>query len=173
MPAWTAPERADVPYDADERTLLEAFLDFHRDTLLVKCAGLTGEQLAERSVAPSGLSLHGLLRHLAEVERYWFRDGWQGDVDNLHSTAGNPDADFDDTEPARAEEDLATYRSEVAAAREEAARHGLDGTVEKVRGGRPTSVSLRWIYIHMIEEYARHNGHADLLRERIDGATGE
>jgi len=173
MPPWTAPERADVPYDADERTLLEAFLDFHRDTLLVKCAGLTGEQLAERSVPPSGLSLHGLLRHLSGVERYWFRHGWQGDLPDFYSTAENPDGDFDDTDPARVDEDLATYRSEVAAAREEAARHELDDTVEKRREGRPRAVSLRWIYIHMIEEYARHNGHADLVRERVDGATGE
>jgi hypothetical protein len=173
MPPWTAPQRTEPPYDSDERTLLETFLDYHRDTLLVKCAGLTGEQLVERSVSPSGLSLLGLLRHLAEVERYWFRDDWQGGLDELYCSEEHPDGDFDLTDAARADDDLATYRAEVAAARDEAARHELGDTVEKRRQGEPTAVSLRWIYVHMIEEYARHNGHADLLRERIDGATGE
>ena len=173
MPFWTSPERVDPPYVADERAMLETFLDYHRDTLLVKCSGLDGKQLVERSVSPSGLSLLGILRHLTEVERYWFRQGWQGDLDDVYCTDEYPDGDFDLTDPERADDDLAAYRSEVAAAREEAARHDLDDTVEKRRAGRPTAVSLRWILIHMIEEYARHNGHADLLRERIDGATGE
>jgi hypothetical protein len=173
MPPWTAPQRTDPPYVADERALLEAFLDYHRDTLLTKCAGLTGEQLVERSVSPSGLSLLGLLRHLTEVERYWFRQDWVAGVAGLYSSRENPDGDFEDGTAAGADDDLRAYRAELAAAREEAARHELGDSVRKVRAGTPTAVSLRWIYIHMIEEYARHNGHADLVRERIDGATGE
>jgi uncharacterized damage-inducible protein DinB len=174
MPMWTPPDRVDPPYLADERVLLETFLDFHRDTLLAKCAGLSGEQLAARSVAPSGLSLLGLLRHLTQVERYWWRQNWQGDLGpELYSTDDDEDADFHGTDPARADEDLEAFRAELAASRAEAARHDLDDVVTKRRGGVPTEISLRWVYIHLIEEYARHNGHADLIRESIDGVTGE
>lgn len=168
-----APDRADPPSVNAERPGLEAWLDWHRQTLIVKCAGLDGGQLARRSVPPSTLSLLGLVRHLAEVERHWFRRVLDGESEasapNLFCTDDSPDGDFDDTDPTTAAADVDTFRAEVAVAREIAARHDLDDT--GTRRGAP--VDLRWIYVHMIEEYARHNGHADLLRECIDGATGD
>jgi uncharacterized damage-inducible protein DinB len=174
MPPWISPERTRPAYVGDERSMLESWLDFHRATLVTKCAGLTGDQLVERSCPPSSLSLLGLVRHMAEVERGWFRKHWLGGLDDIYSTPENWDADFDLTDPARADEDLAVFTAELDAARAEAARHQLDETVAVPRrGGAMREVSLRWIYVHMIEEYARHNGHADLLRERIDGTTGD
>jgi hypothetical protein len=140
--SWTAPQadRKLIPPVADERQMLEAWLDFHRQTLLSKCAGLTADQLRQRAAPPSGLSLLGLVRHLAEVERGWFR------------------------------RDFAAYLAEIEAARRAAAGHDLDETF--YHSHREVDMSVRWVYVHMIEEYARHNGHADLLRERIDGKTG-
>ncbi|MGZ4626703.1 MAG: DinB family protein [Kineosporiaceae bacterium] len=172
MTGWPAPHRTDPPFRDPERPALEAWLDLHRATLLHKCAGLTPEQLATRSVPPSSLSLLGLVRHLTEVERSWFRRRLdrQAALPYLYCSDGNPDGDFDDVDPARADEDRAAYEREIAAAREVAARYWLDDVGLTQRG---EEVDLRWIYLHMIEEYARHNGHADLLRERIDGAVGE
>jgi uncharacterized damage-inducible protein DinB len=171
MPNWPAPGRTDPPFGDAERVALERWLDYHRATLLTKCAGLDGEQLARRAVPPSSLSLLGLVRHMAEVERGWFRRALDGQgVPHIFSTSDRPDDDLHATDPARADDDLAVFEAEVAAAREVASRHALDDTGISRRGGR---VDLRWIYLHMIEEYARHNGHADLLRESIDGATGD
>jgi uncharacterized damage-inducible protein DinB len=172
---WIAPQtvRVDPPTVGAERTLLEHYLDYHRRTLLLKCAGLAPEQLVERAVPPSTLTLLGLIRHMAEVERSWFRRRLAGaDLDFLYMDVdSNPDGDFDDVDPAHAERDFDTYRREVEAARAEAATRSLEDTfVHRYHG---VEMSLRWVYLHMIEEYARHNGHADLLRERIDGATGE
>ncbi|POX47629.1 Mini-circle protein [Streptomyces sp. Ru71] len=161
--------------DADERTMLEGWLDYHRLTLAAKCEGLTDAQLRTAAVEPSELSLMGLVRHMAEVERIWFRkvladDGagpiWFSDED--------PDGEFHLTEADTWQEAHTTWRSEIDAARRNAEGFALDDLSKGVTrhgGGRP--VSLRWIYTHMIEEYARHNGHADLIRERIDGATGD
>ena len=164
-------DRTEPPLVADERTLLEGFLDYHRDTLLWKCAELTDDQLRERAVPPSQLSLHGLVRHLADVERSWFRQRFAGeDVPDLFYTEDNPDGDFLDTAEADPAADVATFRAEVDAAKRTVRDRSLDDTFTD---GRGREFSLRWIYLHMIEEYARHNGHADLLRERIDGATGE
>jgi uncharacterized damage-inducible protein DinB len=171
---WTAPKinRDDPPRVGDERTLLDAWLDFHRQTLLWKCAGLTAGELAARSAEPSALSLLGLVRHMAEVERGWFRHGFGRDpVGPLYCREERPEADFDEVDPRDAERDIATFRQEVGLARAAADGHSLDETFFQERRG--SEVSLRWIYLHMIEEYARHNGHADLLRERIDGATGD
>jgi len=156
-----------------ERESLQTWLDYHRQTLLFKCQGLTGEQLAERSAPPSTLSLLGLVRHMAEVERGWFRrglDGQRATLGLLYSTDEHPDADFDLTDAASAEADFATFRQECELADAAAAGRSLDDTYTSPRG---ESFDLRWIYVHMIEEYARHNGHADLLRERIDGVTGD
>jgi uncharacterized damage-inducible protein DinB len=171
---WTVPpvDRVDPPTDADERAQLEGFLDYHRQTLLQKCSGLSAEQLRRRSVQPSTLSLLGLLRHLGEVERSWFRRRLDGqDVEALYSTEADEDADFDDVDMAEVQADHATYLAEVEAARAAADRHRLDDTFVHERTGE--TLNLRWLYLHLLEEYARHNGHADLLRERIDGATGE
>lgn len=173
---WTAPdvERTEPDRTAGERESLEAWLDYHRDTLLAKCAGLSADQLKERSVPPSGLCLLGLVRHLTEVERWWFRmHGGGEDVELPYSSDDNLDGDFDDVEDADARADLQAYRSEVVAARDAVRDKQLDDEVPS-RGDHPERVrTIRWIYLHMIEEYARHNGHADLIRERIDGATGD
>ncbi len=171
---WTAPEvaRAEPPTVAGERESLESWLDYHRATLLFKCQGLTAEQLARRAVPPSSLSLLGLVRHMAEVERGWFRRGVGGQPDAglLYCTDEAPDGDFDLAEPGGAQQDLAAFAAECVLAREAAAGKSLDGTF--TRKGRST-FDVRWVYQHMIEEYARHNGHADFLRERIDGVTGD
>ena len=129
--------------------MLQAFLDWHRATLLYKCQGLTGEQLAERAVPPSDLSLLGLVRHMTRVERTWFRQRF---ADEPVEDAYERKAVFTATDPARAA----------------AANAPLDATF--THNGE--TMSLRLIYLHMIEEYARHIGHADLLRERVDGTTG-
>jgi len=165
------PDRVRPPLIADERTMLEAWLDYHRATLLTKCAGLDPTQLATCSVPPSALSLLGLVRHMTEVERGWFGEFAGIDDLDVYGTEDTPEADFDDVDPQRAEADLAAYRAEVDACRRLMADHDLDETHVVARHGR--TYSLRWIYVHMLEEYARHNGHADLLRETIDGATGE
>ncbi|MEU7142019.1 DinB family protein [Nocardia sp. NPDC046473] len=172
---WTAPDlsRAKPPLIADERPMLQSWLHFHRATLLQKCAGLEEKQLKLRSVEPSTMSLHGLVRHMSEVERGWFRLAAAGeDIEYLYGSEDNPDGDFDDTEQADPATDFATYRREFELCDAAVADLSLEHTFPHPR--RPELVyNLRWVYVHMIEEYARHNGHADLLRERIDGATGD
>jgi hypothetical protein len=172
---WTAPEvgRVRPPTVADERTSLDAWLDFHRATLLLKCSGLTESDLRRRPVEPSTLSLLGLVRHMAEVERSWFQHRVAGrDLPFLYCDVdSNPDGDFDDVDTADAEADLATFHTEVDAARAVTAGRALDETFFHDRLER--DIDLRWVYVHMIEEYARHNGHADLLRECIDGSRGD
>ena len=165
-------ERREAPVVGGEREMLEAWLDYHRATLEWKCEGLSVEQLRQRSVPPSNLSLLGLVRHMAEVERGWFRGILAGeDIESLYSEEDR-DGDFNaiaDADPAEA---FATWKAECGHAREVAKAFSLDDLgrrAEKQRG----HFNLRWILIHMIEEYARHNGHADLLRETIDGATGD
>jgi uncharacterized damage-inducible protein DinB len=170
---WTAPPitRQSATLVAGERQMLEAWLDFHRQTLLGKCSGLTAEQLRQRSAPPSTLSLLGLVRHMADVERGWFRRRIAGeDIAFLYSSEADPDGEFDNVEGAGAEQDFAAYLREVELARQAAAGRELDETFYHTR--HKANMSVRWVYLHMIEEYARHNGHADLLRERIDGATG-
>lgn len=158
---------------AGERQSLESWLDYQRATLLYKCQGLTGDQLAQRAVQPSSLSLLGLVRHMAEVERWWFRRGFAGqhELGELYCSDEHPDGDFDFAEGSGAEADFATFVAECALAREAAAGRSLDDTFPHPR--RDISIDLRWVYVHMIEEYARHNGHADILREQIDGVTGD
>jgi uncharacterized damage-inducible protein DinB len=168
----TGEPRISPPLAGDERATLEAFLDWHRDTLAVKCAGLTDEQLRSASVPPSVLTLLGIVRHMADVERYWFRRVLCAEVaPPLNYTAEDRDADFTGVADADPERAFADWRAEVAAARERAAARELGSLGDGLRDGK--RFSLRWILVHMIEEYARHNGHADLIRERIDGVTGE
>jgi uncharacterized damage-inducible protein DinB len=172
---WTAPtpERVEPATVGDERTLLEHWLEFHRQTLLLKCAGLTADQLALHAAEPSTLTLLGLVRHMAEVERSWFRRRVAGELQFgllYCDDDTNPDGDFDDVDAAHAERDFDIFAREVAAARAVAAGRPLEETFFHQRRG--VDMNLRWVYLHMIEEYARHNGHADLLRQRIDGATG-
>jgi hypothetical protein len=164
--------RVDPPTAADERQLLQGFLDFHRGTMLWKVSGLSGEQLVQRAVEPSSLSLIGLIRHLSEVEKYWFHRALaQAPSEPKFWTAEDPDGDFNQTDPARAEQDLEDFRQIVKTSNDLAARYDLEDTF--IRPGHEGVYSLRYLYLHMIEEYARHNGHADLLRERTDGTTGE
>ena len=168
---WT--ERPDPPTTAGERETLAAFLDWYRSTLSRKCAGLTAAQLAERAVEPSSLSLLGLVRHMAEVERIWFRTFNGEDTHARYFSKENQDGDFDDVaaDDALVRDALEFWTSEIEHAREITAAHQLDDVMLQPRHGQ--EFSLRWILVHMIEEYARHCGHADFLRERIDGATGD
>jgi uncharacterized damage-inducible protein DinB len=165
-------DRPDPPLIADEREMLVSWLDWQRATLAQKCEDLTREQLAERSVPPSSLSLLGLLQHMIEVERSWFRRCLGGEqIKPVYYSDAEPDGDFDNIDPARAEEVRAEWEAECERSRAAVtAAASLDVTGRTRRG---SSVSLRWILVHMIEEYARHNGHADFLRERIDGRTGD
>ncbi|MEV0522610.1 DinB family protein [Streptomyces sp. NPDC050439] len=160
------------PTTGDERRMLVEVLAAQRTTLELKCAGLAAE-LALRSVEPSTLSLLGLVRHLADVERRWFRRVLAGrEAPLLFGSEENPDQDFDGAVPDPAVIAAAwdAWRAEVAFA-DRLVAEAPDLDIEGDDGWRG-KVSLRWVLIHMIEEYARHNGHADLLRERIDGAIG-
>ena len=160
------------PLNADEDSTLTAWLDFHRATLAIKCAGLDDAQAATASTPPSPFTLIGLVQHMAEVERSWFRRVFAGEqappIYDPEADPSGPDGGFAIAVGATLEGALATWSAEIASARECCANHPLTDT------GRfmDQDVSLRWIYVHMIEEYARHNGHADLLRERLDGMTG-
>ena len=165
-------DRTDVPRaGAGEREMLRAYLDFHRDTLAAKCAGLSDDDLRTRPVPPSGLSLLGLVRHMAEVERAWFRRVIDGqDVPLVWGEGWDFQAAYDASRSTRAEA-FEAWQAEVAQARRiEAAADSLDVTGLDRRSG--DEYSLRRVLLHLIQEYARHNGHADLIRERIDGVTG-
>lgn len=167
-------DRVDPEPAADERTTLRGFLDYHRQTLLWKCEGLTDDQLRLRPIPPSGMSLLGLIRHLADVERGWFRRDLAGEdaPPIFYSRPDNLDGDWDDLDDTSVEDVFARWQGEVDAARRiEASLASLDETVYQER--HDADLSVRWVLVHMIEEYSRHNGHADLLREQIDGATGE
>jgi uncharacterized damage-inducible protein DinB len=174
---WTAPavDRPQGPNIAEERVAVEGLLEYHRATLLWKCAGLTSEQLKTRSIPPSTMSLLGLVRHMADVERVWFRHRVAGDVTTpLYWSEASPDGDFDEVAAADAAADFATYQAEVDAARAVMTGRGYDDTfVNRHRDGTEEVIDLRALMLHMIEEYARHNGHADLLRECVDGTTGD
>lgn len=155
---------------ADDRVSLTSFLDYQRATLAMKCEGLTAEQLKERAVPTSGLSLLGLVRHAAEVERSWFRTVLSGEqgaalwpaVDGVFGEFHVDDADVDEA--------FTLWREACEGSRAVTdAFKSLDDTVQF----RGEVISLRYVLTHMIEEYARHNGHADLLRESVDGAVGE
>jgi hypothetical protein len=166
--------RTEPPLQGDERATLVGFLAFQRETFALKCAGVAPEDMARRGVPPSTMSLLGLVRHMAEVERNWFKNVLAGRDDQpYYYDQSNRDGDFDDAiaDSAVIEDAWARWRGEVSFAEEfVAAAADLDLTGnEKWRG----AISLRWVLVHMIEEYARHNGHADLLREQVDGWVGE
>ncbi|MDA3629665.1 DinB family protein [Saccharopolyspora sp. WRP15-2] len=167
---WDGSRREPDP-TGSEIELLRGFLDWHRETLALKCSGVPSDQLSARLIEPSGLTLHGLVRHLAAVERWWFRIQFaQEDVPLLHYSDDDPDQDFDDLEGDFAEA-VEVWRAECAKSREiVAAADSLDQTGIRRSTGEP--ISLRFVMLNLIAEYARHNGHADLLRERIDGRVG-
>lgn len=159
-----------------EKATLREYLSNYRLTLDMKCGGLGAEQLARRSVLPSTLSLLGLIRHLAQVENHWFQRVLQGKTDRprLFKRDDNKNADFDGAiaDPAVVQEAFAAWKAEIAAADE-----WLDALTEDDLGQHVSfdddTLSVRDVLVHVIEEYARHAGHADLLRECIDGRTGQ
>ncbi|MFG2893515.1 DinB family protein [Streptomyces sp. NPDC048248] len=163
------------PAHADERAMLESWLEFHRATLALKCTGLDDRQLRLAPVPPSAMTLLGLVQHMAEIERNWFQRVFAAqdvppvfEEDNADGFTLDPDRGIDEV--------LAAWRSEVARGRELTAGASLTASgklpPQEARIVGDEGVSLRWILVHMIEEYARHNGHADLLRECVDGVTG-
>ncbi|GAA1807417.1 DinB family protein [Luedemannella flava] len=171
-PLWSdGGERGPLPLVGDEREILTAYLDWHRETVALKCAGLPADALNERSVSPSTLSLHGLIRHLTGVEQWWFEIQFAGrDVPMINYSDEWPEQDFEDLSGSF-EDALKLWRAQVETSRRITAAASLDDTGISKRTGEP--VSLRRILVHTLAEYARHAGHADLLRERIDGRTGQ
>ncbi|GIG69951.1 hypothetical protein Pen01_62460 [Phytomonospora endophytica] len=150
--------------------MLDGFLDWQRASLLLKCTGLTGRRLAEKACPPSDLSLLGLVRHVTDVERTWFVRRFGGrECPSVYWREEHPSAAFDEADPAHAEAELARLSAEQDSAREAVRGLSLDAVFVSDTWGE---MSLRWCYSHMIAEYARHCGHADLLRQRIDGTTG-
>jgi uncharacterized damage-inducible protein DinB len=174
---WVDPEAdtRDTGVDlVDERGTLNEYLRAYRLTLEMKCADLNAEQLARRSVPPSTMSLLGLVRHLADVERSWFRRVMAGeDVPRRYSSDDNPYGAWDGAvgEPDVVAEAWAAWREEVSFSERFTEQASDLGILGHMSDGQ--TISLREILVHMIEEYARHCGHADLLRERIDGRVGQ
>jgi uncharacterized damage-inducible protein DinB len=168
----TGDHRPAPPLRGDERETLRAFLDFHRATLAMKCEGLTDEELRQQSSPPSTLSLLGLVRHMAEVERNWFRRviNQERDLPFVWSDKQDFQEAYDASASTRAEA-FAAWEAEV----EHARRIEREASSLDVTGYFPRweeDVSLRLVMVHMLHEYARHNGHADFLREGIDGVVG-
>ena len=170
--------RQDPPGALGERDMMLAWLNYHRLTLAQKITGLSGEQAISRSTV-SELTLLGLVRHMTEVERGWiaekFGDGYGTEsgpaaLPPLYCRPDAPDADFDELDAGQVEQDLATWRAEIARTDRIVATRSLEDTINSERRGQ---LSLRWVLWHVFEEYARHNGHADIIRESIDGSVGE
>ncbi|MFN7151016.1 MAG: DinB family protein [Microthrixaceae bacterium] len=162
--------RAEQPPDGDERSILTGWLAFHRDALAAKCHGLTDDQLVERAAEPSPLSLLGLVRHLAEMERAYgvWPLGPEADLEWVWGTYENGAEHDIDCDATTVEESMRAWRDEMRKTDEALARHS---TLDEV--GEGNGYSVRWNLTKLVGEYARHNGHADLIRERIDGQTGE
>ncbi|MEO7449170.1 MAG: DinB family protein [Humibacillus sp.] len=169
--SWVAPhvERPGGSLVAGERELLQGLLAWHRATLLLKCAGLAPQELATRSVPPSNVSLLGLLRHLRKVERIWWRTRVAGEqVEPLHGFGSGRSLDFEAVDPASAQEDYEALLAEWVLCDRAVAGLALDDEFDFGQG----PFSLRFVHLHLIGEYARHNGHADLVREHVDGVVG-
>ncbi|HSZ35851.1 MAG TPA: DinB family protein [Acidimicrobiales bacterium] len=169
LPAVTRPE---PPQVGDDRAMLPPWLDYQRATLLWKCQMLEGDALVRRSVPPSPISLLGIVRHMMLVEWHWFERVFAATgTPEPFSTEEDEDADWNDLDPARAMEDIERFQRQCDISRGiVAVTPSMDQLAAQPRG---EAMSLRWIMVHMIEEYARHNGHADFLRELIDGEVGE
>ena len=170
---WTVPEvvRIDEPTTGGEEATLRGLLEWQRATLLWKCSGLTADQLTIRSVPPSTLSLLGVIRHLADAERAWFRRYFRGEqIPEVYARLDVPNAAFDETDALEAEADVGQLMAEWDASRMAAIGASLEDRFVHEQFGE---MSLRWVYNHMIAEYARHIGHIDLLRQLIDGSIGE
>jgi uncharacterized damage-inducible protein DinB len=169
--------RTEAPFAGSERDTLTGFLGWYRGTLDLKCSGLDAAGLARRPVPSSSLSLLGIVRHMADVERSWFRRVMAGqDAPPRFYSPEDRDGDFDNVrpDPALVAEAWQAWNEEIASADQfVAAAPGLDLLAERLTSDGRGPMSLRWVLNHMIEEYARHCGHADLLREMIDGAVGQ
>jgi uncharacterized damage-inducible protein DinB len=168
--------RTEAPFAGSERDTLTGFLGWYRGTLNLKCSGLDAAALARRPVPSSSLSLLGIVRHMADVERSWFRRVMAGqDAPRHFGSASDPDEDFDGAvpDPAVVEQAWAAWRAEVAFAERFVSQAPSLDLAGKIPDNWRGEMSLRWVLIHMVEEYARHNGHADLLRQGIDGAVGQ
>ncbi len=152
-----------------ERELLQAWLDYHRQTLRWKCSGLTPEQLCEASAPPSRMSLAGLMRHMTDVEVWWFGRVALGDESAVDRYPG-ADEDLCEATPETVEADREAFEAAVRRSDDAFGRMDLDATAAWEPRQKP--ISNRWILIHLVEEWARYNGHADLIRERLDGASG-
>lgn len=168
----THSNRPRPPLAADERSTLEGWLEFYRATLAAKCHGLDEDQVRLASVPPSTMTLLGLVQHAAEVERNWFRRVLAGeDVAAIYDASNHPeghDGGFELAPDSTMSTALEVWQAEIRRARSNCAQRTLDHTSDFMGG----EVSLRWIYTHVATEYARHCGHADLIRERIDGTSG-
>jgi uncharacterized damage-inducible protein DinB len=169
----TGIERPDPPTSGDEISTLIGFLEFHRATLRMKCAGLTPEQLLRRATPPSSLCLLGLVRHLTEVEYGWLAERFAGGEGKDLYGEGDADLDVFEADEQSVATAFARYAEQVAESQQIVAGAELDAITVAAHPRTGEHFSLRWILVHLIEEYARHNGHADLLRQAIDGATGE
>lgn len=163
----------DIGQSADERTTLVGFLDHQRAVFRRKVEDLDDVQVRSR-VAPSDLDLLGMVRHLTDVERWWFRGVFTAEVtDGVYESETDPDLDWHHAPDDRLVDALAAFDEEVSRAREVVTATEDLGTMSANGSGHRSYVSLRWILVHVIEEYARHCGHADYLREAIDGVTGD
>ena len=163
-------ERFTLTTEATERELLTTFLEFHRNALVRKCAGLGDAQLRARAIPSSGVSLIGLVRHLATVERWYFQSVIAGESPGSIYDYDSDEA-FRDVDAATGDATFAIWRAET-----EQSRRVTDAFDLEAVSAIPTEglvVTLRWVLVHMIDEYARHLGHADMVREAIDGVTGE
>jgi uncharacterized damage-inducible protein DinB len=175
---WTTPEQDPRTYGnpVGEKATYVEYLANYRLTIRLKCADLDADQLARRSVPPSTMSLLGLVRHLAQVENHWFQRVLQGRTDGprLYKSPENPDLDFDGAvaDPAVVEDAFATWTREISAAEDWLDALDESDLAREVEH-HGSMVSVRDVLVHVIEEYARHAGHADLLRECIDGRTGQ
>lgn len=169
-PVWPVARTAVIPRAADELTMLKAYLDHYRETFELKCAGVPADRLCQRSSPPSTMSLHGLIRHLAGVERWWFATNFAGlDLPMLFYSDDDPDQDFEslDGDPLEA---MDLWRAECERSREIVEQaSSLDAVGVRERNG---SFTLRWLMLRTIAEYAQHDGHADFLRQGIDGEVG-
>ncbi|MEV7405322.1 DinB family protein [Streptomyces sp. NPDC091267] len=167
----TTDNRIGPPHFGSERDMLRTFLDYHRATLAMKCEGLSDEELRKQSMEPSTLSLLGLVRHMAEVERAWFRRVFDdNEAPMVWSDKIDFQAAYDASASTRAEA-FTAWEAEVENSRRiEREAESLDLSGHQPRWGE--DVSLRMVTIHVLLEYGRHNGHADLLREGVDGSVG-
>lgn len=171
---WTAPDvdRTRAAENGNEDILLPSMLDHMRQTLLQKCAGLTEEELKKQPLGFNNQSLLALIRHMADVELFWFRLNFKAeDVEGYYHRMDDPDAAWNEALDGDVQQDFANYAESVAKAKAIAADHSFDDTFTHFFTREESN--LRFIYVHLIREYARHCGHADFLREAIDGKTGE